>query len=198
MAVEGEEEQTDSSVDTGKVVNAEEPKESKAADVQDIVIINLDEEDEKTDDTVPETTEEIPEEVNEDVRKDMQEEIAQEAQEEIAEEIQKDVPEEIAEEIQADVAEEVQENVPEDIPEETEDEKQDLCAAEMIRPAYRAVTVVQTERKTKTKDITPVRDEEVWEVQEQETRIKKVALIAGAVILFVCCAHKRKKKRRNR
>ena len=218
MAVEGEEEQTDSFVDTGKVVNTEEPKESKAADVQDIDIINLDEEDEKTDDVVPEITGEIPEDIKEDVSKDLQqdieeevqknvpEDIAEEMQEDIVEEIQKDVPEEIAqevqekiaEEIQADVAEEVHENVPEDIQEETEDEKQDLCAAEMIRPAYRAVTVVQTERKTKTKDITPVRDEKVWELQEQETRIKKVVLVAGAVILFVCCAHKRRKKRRNR
>lgn len=210
MAVEGEEEQTDSFVDTGKVVNTEEPKESKAADVQDIDIINLDEEDEKTDDVVPEITGEIPEDIKEDVSKDLQqdieeevqknvpEDIAEEMQEDIVEEIQKDVPEEIAQEVQADVAEEVHENVPEDIPEETEDEKQDLCAAEMIRPAYRAVTVVQTERKTKTKDITPVRDEEVWELQKQETRIKKVVLVAGAVILFVCCAHKRRKKRRNR
>ena len=210
-----EEEQKDSRpVDAGKIENAEEPKESKAADVQDIVIINLDEEDEKTDDIVPEITEEIPEDVNEDVRKDMQEEIAQEVQEDIAEDIQKDVQEDIAEDIQKDVqeeiaqemredvqgdiAEEMQEDVQGDIPEETEDEKQDLCAAEMIRPAYKAVTVVQTERKAKTKDITPVRDEEVWELQEQETRIKKIALVAGAVILFVCCAHKRKKKRRNR
>lgn len=210
MAVEGEEEQTDSFVDTGKVVNTEEPKESKAADVQDIDIINLDEEDEKTDDVVPEITGEIPEDIKEDVSKDLQqdieeevqknvpEDIAEEMQEDIVEEIQKDVPEEIAQEVQADVAEEVHENVPEDIQEETEDEKQDLCAAEMIRPAYRAVTVVQTERKTKTKDITPVRDEKVWELQEQETRIKKVALVAGAVILFVCCVHKRRKKRRNR
>lgn len=210
MAVEGEEEQTDSFVDTGKVVNTEEPKESKAADVQDIDIINLDEEDEKTDDVVPEITGEIPEDIKEDVSKDLQqdieeevqknvpEDIAEEMQEDIVEEIQKDVPEEIAQEVQADVAEEVHENVPEDIQEETEDEKQDLCAAEMIRPAYRAVTVVQTERKTKTKDITPVRDEEVWELQKQETRIKKVVLVAGAVILFVCCAHKRRKKRRNR
>lgn len=210
MAVEGEEEQTDSFVDTGKVVNTEEPKESKAADVQDIDIINLDEEDEKTDDVVPEITGEIPEDIKEDVSKDLQqdieeevqknvpEDIAEEMQEDIVEEIQKDVPEEIAQEVQADVAEEVHENVPEDIQEETEDEKQDLCAAEMIRPAYRAVTVVQTERKTKTKDITPVRDEKVWELQEQETRIKKVVLVAGAVILFVCCVHKRRKKRRNR
>ena len=67
MAVEGEEEQTDSFVDTGKVVNTEEPKESKAADVQDIDIINLDEEDEKTDDVVPEITGEIPEDIKEDV-----------------------------------------------------------------------------------------------------------------------------------
>ena len=200
-AVEEEPEQKDNrSVDAGRSENAEEPEESKA--VEDIVIINLDEEDEKTDDIVSEITEEIPEEVNEDVRKDMQEEIAQGVQEEIAEEIQKDMQEEIVQEIREDVqgeiAEEIQKDVQGDIPEETEDEKQDLCAAEMIRPAYKAVTVVQTERKAKTKDITPVRDEEVWELQEKEARIKQIALVAGVVILFVCCAHKRKKKRRNR